>query len=125
MPYQLQYILHFGADGIVVFTPVGAQAAGTVLDTIFGIAEASPAVFPQAIKWTITEETAECLRISARMAGKITALFVLKKLMMKILLHDSSSRLLYETPPSAFSVLAISISCLREDTPSLPYRLRL
>lgn len=49
---------------------------GTVLDSLFCIAEIPAASIPQCVQGAVTEQTVKILRICALMAGKIFAFFM-------------------------------------------------
>jgi len=75
---KLQKLGHFCQDGIVVFGPVGLEAAGTVLDSGFRIGEAAAAPVSQGVEGAVAKEAIEILRVRGLVAGKILALPVLK-----------------------------------------------
>ena len=54
-----------------------------VLDARGGVSEVSTTILAQAIQRTITEQAAEGLRVSSRVAWEILALFVLEKIIMR------------------------------------------
>lgn len=55
----------------IVLSPVGVEAAGTVLAAIRTDHKVSPAPGPQQIERTPAEQTVEILRVRPRMAGKV------------------------------------------------------
>ena len=59
------------------------QAVLAVLDARGGVSEVSTTILAQAIQRTITEQAAEGLRVSSRVAWEILALFVLEKIIMR------------------------------------------
>ena len=64
-----------------------------ILDAGVGVLKISAASIPQTVQWAVAEQTAECLRIGAFVAGEILTLPMLEKV---IIWHDLSSRYLHE-----------------------------
>ena len=89
-------------DISIIFPTVRPQAPGAVLDAAFGIGKATPAALPQRIQRTVAEQTAEFLRISPWVAGKILAVLILNKI-------TSHCTHLY------FIILLISPHCKKKD----------
>ena len=86
--YQFQHILHLCTDGLIVFSSVGPQATGTILNAFFGIAVTATALVPQTVKRTIAEKAAESLRIGTGMTGKIFAVLMLEKIIIRHILSS-------------------------------------
>ena len=63
-----------------------------ILDASVGVLKVSAASIPQTVQWAVAEQTAECLRIGAFVAGEILTLPMLEKV---IIWHDLSSRYLH------------------------------
>ena len=76
-----------------------------VLDAIWGVGTAAAAFFPQRIKRTIAEQTAELVKRHVGMAGEILARAILKKTEIPGFLHGHSS---LESDPCAAQVFSAS-----------------
>ena len=63
-----------------------------ILDAGIGVLKISAASIPQAVQGAVAEQTAECLRIGAFVAGEILTLPMLEKV---IIWHELSSRYLH------------------------------
>ena len=84
---QLQNLIHLTGYGFVILPAVGFEAVGTVLDALFGVAEAAAALISQAIKGAVTEQPAEGFRVCAGVAREIFALLMLEKIVICHFLH--------------------------------------
>ena len=79
---QFDYGSHFFHHFFIVFSSMGNQAAGAILDTLFGISKVAAALIPQRIEGAITEEAAEVFLISTPMAGKVFAGAILEEIVV-------------------------------------------
>ena len=77
------YFLQIAANVAVVFSLVGAQATGAILNAIGGISEVAAAVFAQGVKGTIAKHTAKAVWVSPLMAGEIFTLSVLVEIVVR------------------------------------------
>ena len=75
-------------DQTVIFSFVGDQTVGAVLDPLGGIFEISAAFISQRVQRAVAEQSAEGLGIGALVAGKILAFTVLVEIVMR---HDHTS----------------------------------
>ena len=76
---------------IVVFFPVGKQAAGAILNAVFRVSKIAAAAIAQGIQRTVAEHTVKAFLICALMAGEIFAGGMLKELIIVHINHLSKS----------------------------------
>ena len=69
-------------DLFIIFTAVGNQATGAILDPIFGICKTTAAPIPQRIQRAIAKQATEAFRICIPVTGKILTLLILKKIVI-------------------------------------------
>lgn len=76
-------------NAVIVFPAMRNETVRAIFVSAFGIFEIATALLSQCIERTITEKTAEVLRICSIMTRKILTLPVLKEIVVTILLAHS------------------------------------
>ena len=61
---------------------MGAQTAGAVFDTVFGVGEIAAAILTQSVEGAVAEDAGEALRIGILVAGEVFTLLVLEKVVV-------------------------------------------
>jgi len=79
---QFKHGIQLTANGFIVFSPMGTQASGAILDPIIRILKVSSASVPQGIQRTETEQAAEALMIRPQVTRKIRTIFILEKIVI-------------------------------------------
>ena len=82
---------------------MGPQTVGAVLDAVFRIKEAAATFVTQTVQRAIAEQTAESFRIRTGMAGKIFAVLMLEKIIIRHIVppFQSAVKLLSRDKPAA------------------------
>ena len=86
--HHFDNLAHLLRDLLIALPFMGAEAAGAVLDAVFGIGEIAAAVFAQGIEGAVAENAGESLGICVFVAGEIFTLLVLEKIIVG---HDITS----------------------------------
>ena len=78
--YDVDYLIVFSDDVIIVFSEMRKVTVGAVLETFLVISEIPSAVISKCVQRAITEKAIEILHILYRMTRKEFAFLMLKKL---------------------------------------------
>ena len=61
---------------------MGAQTAGAVFDTVFGVGEIAAAILTQSVEGAVAEDAAKSFRVGILVAGEVFTGFVLEKVVV-------------------------------------------